>query len=361
MTRDTSCADGHSSQENYGQPMSLFFRDGDNLVPLAQEGYAVEAVLQELIAKQPQLLPGDEISPDEDSPQFLLVRREAPVGGNSLDHLFLDRNAIPTLVEVKRADNPDVRRKVVGQMLDYAANCASEWDAETLGEWLNDRCTTEGLNAPEVLAGLEHAFDDDEAFFQQAEANIKAGKVRLIFVADSIPQSLQSIVEFLNEQLRLATVLAVEVVQYTGPDGEQLLSSSLIGQTQVAQQVKGKSNRPAVFRALVDGGLVSPGDEVWLRPEALGPAGADVQPNDARLRLIVDGVVSGRPILRYEPAGGDPLLISHSKAPDHVRHAFDPSYTTVRATSVYDKFSLAPGGPTLGEVAIEHGLWDADD
>jgi hypothetical protein len=33
-----------------------------------------------------------------------------------------DQNAVPTLVEVKRSSDTRIRREVVGQMLDYAAN-----------------------------------------------------------------------------------------------------------------------------------------------------------------------------------------------------------------------------------------------
>jgi len=40
----------------------------------------------------------------------------------SADHLFLDQDAIPTFVEVKRSTDTRIRREVVGQMLDYAAN-----------------------------------------------------------------------------------------------------------------------------------------------------------------------------------------------------------------------------------------------
>ena len=40
----------------------------------------------------------------------------------SLDHLFLDQDANPTLVEVKRSTDTRIRREVVGQVLDYVAN-----------------------------------------------------------------------------------------------------------------------------------------------------------------------------------------------------------------------------------------------
>lgn len=59
--------------------------------------------------------------------RWLLVSREWGVpreeggGGHwSLDHLFLDQEGVPTLVEVKRSSDTRLRREVVGQMLDYA-------------------------------------------------------------------------------------------------------------------------------------------------------------------------------------------------------------------------------------------------
>ena len=56
-------------------------------------------------------------------------------GGSSqcfLDHLFVDKNATPILVEVKRSTDTRIRREVVGQMLDYAANATLYWDVEDI-------------------------------------------------------------------------------------------------------------------------------------------------------------------------------------------------------------------------------------
>ncbi|MCO6480232.1 MAG: hypothetical protein J5I94_26570 [Phaeodactylibacter sp.] len=49
-----------------------------------------------------------------------------------MDHLFVDQDAIPTLVEVKRSTDTRIRREVVGQILDYAANAALFWPIERL-------------------------------------------------------------------------------------------------------------------------------------------------------------------------------------------------------------------------------------
>jgi hypothetical protein len=60
---------------------------------------------------------GRDIDP-HDPRRFLLVRREAPVASLLLDHLSVDQDAIPTLVETKRGEDTRGRREVVAQMLD---------------------------------------------------------------------------------------------------------------------------------------------------------------------------------------------------------------------------------------------------
>src|ERR1700676_3122460 len=106
----------------------FLIQGNDELVEMKEQPYDTEAVLQELLAKYPNLLAGDQM--DATAPRrWLLISREMGVPGEedgsdrwSLDHLFLDQDAIPTLIEVKRSSDTRIRREVVGQMLDYAAN-----------------------------------------------------------------------------------------------------------------------------------------------------------------------------------------------------------------------------------------------
>ena len=103
-------------------------KDAGNLEPLTEEPFDTEDILQKLIADHPELLDGEQIRP-ADPRRWLLVTREkgiadGPDAGNrwSVDHLMIDQDAVPTFVEVKRSSNSEIRRSVVGQMLDYAAH-----------------------------------------------------------------------------------------------------------------------------------------------------------------------------------------------------------------------------------------------
>ena len=227
-------------------------QDDDTLQSLEETPHADEALLQVMLQKYPALLAGDQIDPD--SPRrWLLIDREIGVpdaddAGNrwSLDHLFLDQDGVPTLVEVKRSTDTRIRREVVGQMLDYAANAVVYWPVELIRSRFETRCDLNGENHYDALAALLGAVVDDEPavdeFWSKVKLNLQAGRVRLVFVADEIPAELRRVVEFLNKQMDPAEVLAVELRQYVG-QGIRTLVPQVLGQTVEAQQKKASGKR----------------------------------------------------------------------------------------------------------------------
>lgn len=221
---------------------SIFLRKGDELVPMVETEYEEEAVLQELLERHPALLAGGEASPQE--PAWLLVRREASMvlgdrGGarGFVDHLFLDAAGVLTLVEVKRSSDGRVRREVVGQMLDYAANIAN-WSEDAIRNMLAERCTSAGLDPDMAIADAFGSVDVD-GLWASVRTNLAAERLRLVFVADAIPPELRRIVEYLNGQMSQTEVLAIEVKQYSDSSGaHETLVSRLVGQTESARQAK---------------------------------------------------------------------------------------------------------------------------
>ncbi len=118
--------------------------DSGELHRVEHQLYASEDILQQLVAKHPEILAGDQIDP-EAPPRWLLLRREPGipdrVGGEVrwwLDHLLLDQFGIPTLVEVKRSTDSRIRREVISQMLDYVANAQANWAAGTMRDMLRE-------------------------------------------------------------------------------------------------------------------------------------------------------------------------------------------------------------------------------
>jgi hypothetical protein len=226
----------------------LVQQDGQ-LVQMAEQAYDSEDRLQVLLARYPNLLAGDQMD-DAVPRRWLLITREADVpdaedaaGRWSVDHLFLDQDAIPTLVEVKRSSDTRIRREVVGQMLDYAANAVLYWPVERLQARFESWCQKADQDSDRVLESFLQGQTTPEAFWLQAKTNLQAGRVRLLFVADEIPLELQRVVEFLNRQMDPAEVLAVEVKQFVG-EGITSLVPRVLGQTVEAQQKKASGSRP---------------------------------------------------------------------------------------------------------------------
>ena len=210
------------------------------LEPLTEERFETEELIQKLIGEHPELLGGDQMRPD-DPRRWLLIRREMPIEGWAVDHLLLDQDARPTLVEVKRGSNRQIRREIVGQMLDYAATAATVWSERDLR-----RVFEESQNAPEEVISdlLEDDDQDIDEFWERVAANLQANRLRLLFVADAIPIELERVVKFLNEQTRdNLEVLAVEVKQYPGRFGDALVSR-VIGHVDNSHETR--TSRPSL-------------------------------------------------------------------------------------------------------------------
>lgn len=218
-------------------------KEGEGFVELREAEYASEDLLQGYLATHPDLIPGDQINPRLPR-RWLLVQRELGIPGEdqgtarwSLDHLFLDQESVPTLVEVKRSSDTRIRREVVGQMLDYAANAVAYLKAHELQAAFEAECRAREVEPDDALNERLGIQQDSEAFWQQVKTNLQAGRIRMIFLADRIPDELRRIVEFLNEQMDPAEVLAVEVRQFEGP-GIRTLVPRVFGLTSEAESRK---------------------------------------------------------------------------------------------------------------------------
>lgn len=206
--------------------------DDGGLQRLDATPYPNERTLQEYLERHyEQLLAGEQIDPDEPR-RWLLIKREAqishragPVRGWQLDHLFVDQEGVPTLVETKLSSNPEIRRTVVGQVVEYAASFAQSWDAERMRSAFeaSHSAPTERLRAL-LLPDERDATLDDESFesdfWQRVDQNIQSGRIRLMVVSDRIPETLLTMIEFLNSDMRQCELLALELQHFESVDAD---------------------------------------------------------------------------------------------------------------------------------------------
>ena len=232
-----------------GDADQIFFldADGDEAIPLPPRsmrqgllGKNLEDALQHLLEKHPEILPGRQIAPGaEDPPRFVVLRREAPIGGWSLDHLMVDQHGVLTLVECKLIGNPEARRDVIGQIVEYAAHAQERWEIGTVREMAQVYWSGRHRDISELLTekfGLE---GEIEAFWGRVEDNLRRGRFRLIVAADQIRPEVRRMIEYLNHEMANVEVLGLELRCYGGGDlGRLVLVPRILGQTQITAEKK---------------------------------------------------------------------------------------------------------------------------
>lgn len=229
----------------------VFHLTGDKLIPLSSRpmreglmGKKLEDALQSLFEKYPQIIPGKQIDPTaEEPPHFVLLRREMPIGGWSLDHLYVDQKNILTLVETKLFQNPESRREVIGQIIEYAASAIELWGGGSARRKATEFWSKR--NPPRDLDEvLKQEFGDEldtEDFWRAVEENLKNGRVRLIIATDELRPEIRRSIEYLNNEMQNAEVFGLELKCYGNDDLSFVLVPRLVGQTQSALIKKGTS------------------------------------------------------------------------------------------------------------------------
>ena len=100
-----------------------------------------EKYLQELLVDYPDLLPVYKLR--DDVGQLMCIGREVTVGDSgSIDNLFISTGGYPIIVETKLWRNPQARREVLSQVLDYTKELVKkdfEWFGQVWREFSNRR------------------------------------------------------------------------------------------------------------------------------------------------------------------------------------------------------------------------------
>lgn len=189
-----------------------------------------EKWLQDKIHTHAQCLPIHEIEPGLGD--FVGIATEVPTAAGFIDNLLMTANGHIAIVEVKLFRNPEARRQVIAQALDYAATLfGMDYTAfETAVLKASD------LRIPK--ASLYHQFADNPAleepdFIDAVSANLKRGRILILIAGDGIKAELRGLVEQLDAFAQMRFTLAlVEMAVYDIPGGGFLVRPSTLLKTQ---------------------------------------------------------------------------------------------------------------------------------
>ena len=190
-----------------------------------ESGYVSEDQLQAMIDEFPELLPG--VSPDS------YVCREFSTDSGPIDNLIINaKDGSLTLVECKLAKNPEVRRKILGQIIDYAASL-SRLDFEEFHQRWRDRGGVD-LTAIETAKG---------PLSLAVTSNLETARFTLLLAVDEINEPLKQMVEYIQDKTDSSTRVAlIELARHITGDVEILIPQTY-GYEALKPQTGARSDR----------------------------------------------------------------------------------------------------------------------
>lgn len=195
-----------------------------------------EAFIQELIDQNPTLLPLHQIEPG--LPPFRSICREMPTSVGSIDNVLLTANGDVAIVEAKLWRNPEARRKVVAQALDYAS-CLFElsyeqFEARALKGKFAGRKRPRSLYA--LFADDRDALDERD-FVDAVRRNLQRGRIIVLVVGDGIRSDLERLTGALQSHAGFHFTFAlVELGLFRVPGGDTLVVPNTLARTVIVER-----------------------------------------------------------------------------------------------------------------------------
>ncbi|MCL2788651.1 MAG: hypothetical protein FWD59_09230 [Micrococcales bacterium] len=187
-----------------------------------------EGLLQAMLAESPDLL--------ELGEPVAVVREMRVPGVGKVDLVAVGLSGQITLIECKLAENPEIRRSVVGQVFAYAAGL---W-ARSYDEFDSLFAARTGRSLAAAVAesaGVQEDWDED-AFRRSVGDKLEKGQFDLFIAVDGITDELKRVVSYLNEHtVSEIRVLALEL-DYRADDDVEILVPKLYGQESATRKTR---------------------------------------------------------------------------------------------------------------------------
>ena len=214
--------------------MKILLRHGKgeawNMVESAK--YQNENELQKLLADSPSLISIDDVRSGAGA--LVTAVREFPLDIGYVDLIAFSTQGDMAIIECKLADNPEMKRKVIGQALEYGAHIWGMSYVE-LDEKVKAR-TGKNL-APLIEEQANDPTWDEEAFRANVESALESGSFILMIVVDAITDELSRIIRFVNACGNPAfSFAALEMRRFQSGDAEMLVPR-IIGDTRTSDKV----------------------------------------------------------------------------------------------------------------------------
>jgi hypothetical protein len=178
-----------------------------------------EAFIQQLVNDHPAVIPMLDIEPA--FTPLIAVCREMETPAGFLDNLWITPDGGIVLGECKLVRNPQARREVVAQALDYARAMTS-WRYEDLESAARKAVKNPDFSIYNLVAELS---DLDEAeFHDSVERRLRFGRLMVLIIGDGIQEGAEALTSYLQMHAGIHAGLAlVDLSIWQLKDGARLV------------------------------------------------------------------------------------------------------------------------------------------
>ncbi|GAB3554746.1 hypothetical protein GCM10027343_43060 [Noviherbaspirillum agri] len=197
-----------------------------------------EEWLQRLLFTHPECLPLPDIDPSIGV--LIPLCMELDTGAGYADILYVTPLGKIVLVETKLYRNPEARREVIAQILDYA-RAITHWDFEEINRRVRaaSKPDSRGISERVRLAADQLSIPFDESqFIDTINRSLARADILLLIVGDGITSSTKALVEFLEQHGSLHFSFAlIEAAVYRTPLGGHLVQPRILARTEIVRRV----------------------------------------------------------------------------------------------------------------------------
>jgi hypothetical protein len=167
-----------------------------------------EEQFESIIEHYPNALPISEINPL--AKVAVPIGRQVTVGNNSLDLLFLDDTGSLLAIECKLIQNPEARREVVAQVIEYGMTIEKDWDVEKVRAIADGYLLGKNLEGG-VIGHLNRALEQagypsvpEKSLIQKLRSKFK--RPYLVVAGNRLDQRALVLSDYLKKKIKLPIV-----------------------------------------------------------------------------------------------------------------------------------------------------------
>jgi hypothetical protein len=165
------------------------------------------------------------------------ICRELSTESGSIDLVYVNEYGFITIGECKLWRNPEARRKVVGQILDYAKDLA-KWD---YSKFERECLKARKENRKTLFQIIQEFYPDIEeaSFIDNLQNNLNKGRFLLTIIGDGIRGNMEELASYIHRNGNLNFTLGlIELPVYKNPkNGELIVTPRILAKTKEIERI----------------------------------------------------------------------------------------------------------------------------